>query len=178
MTRNEQRILAIDVRRSRFGYVLFDGPTMLLDWGASAIPRRLHGRATARMAQKRVATVLRNCGSTAVVLRRPRRIRTGINSTPGPILKALFHETTSRSIPVQFVTREAIQDAFHGTGANTKEEIAEALTQIFPELLTRLPPKRKTWETEPQAMVVFDAVATGFVHWQQSGTADQASEKK
>jgi hypothetical protein len=89
----------------------------------------------------------------------------------------LFRETTDRSILVHFVSREATQNAFRGGRANTKDEMAEALTQIFPELLTRLPPKRKTWQTEPQAMVVFDAVATGFAYWQQGGTDDQAPEK-
>jgi hypothetical protein len=89
----------------------------------------------------------------------------------------LFHEATDRSILVHFVSRDAIQNAFRGVRASTKDEMAEALTQIFPELLTRLPPKRKTWQTEPQAMVVFDAVATGFAYWQQSDTDDQAPEK-
>ena len=78
----------------------------------------------------------------------------------------------------EVVSREAIQNTFRGVHANTKDEIAELLTQIFPELLTRLPPKRKAWQTEPQAMVVFDAVATGFAYWQQGGTDDQAPEMK
>ena len=35
------RILAIEARRSRFGYALFEGPKRLLDWGADVDERTL-----------------------------------------------------------------------------------------------------------------------------------------
>ena len=30
---NQKRVLALDVRPRSFGYVVFEGPTLLLDWG-------------------------------------------------------------------------------------------------------------------------------------------------
>jgi ABC-type branched-subunit amino acid transport system permease subunit len=70
---------------------------------------------------------------------------------------------------VFFLGRGEIQDAFNIFQTNTKEEIAEMLVGIFPELLTRLPPKRKKWQPERRVMVVFGAVAVGFAYWQRNG---------
>jgi len=54
---------------------------------------------------------------------------------------------------------------FAGTGAGTKYGIATALVRAFPELLVRLPPKRKPWQTEDSRMSIFDAVALGLTYF-------------
>jgi hypothetical protein len=40
---------------------------------------------------------------------------------------------------------------------------------MFPELLWRLPPKRKNYQSEHPSMTVFDAVALGFTYLQSNG---------
>ena len=62
--------------------------------------------------------------------------------------------------------RDEIGSTFCRIRARTKEEIACAIVGIFPELLVRLPPKRKKWQTEARGMIVFDAIATGIAYWQ------------
>jgi hypothetical protein len=51
-----------------------------------------------------------------------------------------------------------------GNPKGTKQQMAELLVMQFPdELASRLPPKRKTWESEDGRMDIFDAVALAVV---------------
>jgi hypothetical protein len=70
-------------------------------------------------------------------------------------------------IPMHVLGRDEIESTFCRFQARTKEEIAWAIVGIFPELLVRLPPKRKKWQPEPHRMIIFDAIATGFAYWQR-----------
>jgi hypothetical protein len=63
--------------------------------------------------------------------------------------------------------RDEVQSVFLIFNARTKEEMACAIVGIFPELLVRLPPKRKTYQPEAHAMIIFDAIATGLAYWQR-----------
>jgi hypothetical protein len=67
------------------------------------------------------------------------------------------------------VPQSDIDVAFTPLGFRTREEIAEALTRIFPELIWHLPPKRKIWQSEHPRMTVFDAIALGLTYWQAYG---------
>ena len=170
MTRSQTtRVLAIEARRSRFGYALFEGPRCLLDWGASTVPSELTGHLATKAARKRIASALLRCHPAAAVVRRPRKIKTrGV--MPGPIFKAIAREAALLQIPVYFISRAEVQEAFRMFRGNTKEQISEVLVGIFPELFTRLPPKRKKWQPEYRGMVVFDAVSVGFAYSQRIGT--------
>jgi len=170
MTRHvETRILAVDARRNRFGYVLFEGPERLLDWGGSEISPGLNDRAAVGRARKRIRSVLRLRHPMVVVLKRPRRMITDKISARGPVLKAIVSEATGLQIPTHFVSRKDIREAFRILPGHSKYDIANRLVQLFPELVTRLPPRRKAWQSEPRSMIVFDAIAAGFAYWQRNG---------
>jgi hypothetical protein len=47
---------------------------------------------------------------------------------------------------------------------------------MFPELLWKLPPKRRIWESEHPIMAMFDAVALGFAYWQLYDAQDSTAE--
>jgi hypothetical protein len=177
MKHREPRILAVEARYSRFGYALFEGPARLLDWGASTVTPRLAHRAAVETAHKRIASVLRLSCPAAIVVKRPRRTRTGNAANPGPVLKAIIRSATTLQIPVHCLRREDVQEALHSLLGRTKDEVAAALVDIFPELLARLPPQRKAWQSERHAMIVFDAIATGFAYWRQNGTQDRARDE-
>jgi len=170
------RILAIEARRSRFGYALFEGPKRLLDWGASTVPSELTGHLATKAAKKRIASSLRRCHPAAVVVKRPRKMKTVKGIEQGPIFEAIAREAALLRIPVYFISRAEVQEAFRMFRGNTKEQIAEILVGIFPELFSRLPPKRKKWQPENRGMIVFDAVAIGFAHWQRNGSQSPPPE--
>jgi hypothetical protein len=164
------RIVAIEARRSRFGYAIFEGPNKLLDWGASAVPSHLTGRLAAAAVRKRVVSVLRRCHPESVVVKRPRVTRTGKTTTPGPIFRAVRREGAAMRMPIETLTRADIKEAFRPLGARTKDDIAEVIVGIFPELLPRLPHRRNNrWKPEWRGMIVFDAIAAGFAYWARDG---------
>jgi hypothetical protein len=84
------------------------------------------------------------------------------------ILKTIQSVSAEQGIPMHVLGRDEIESTFCIFRARTKEEIACAIVGIFPELLVRLPPKRKTWQTEARGMIVFDAIATGFAYWRRT----------
>jgi GTPase len=173
---HEVRILAFDVRRSRFGYALFEGPKRLLDWGASAIAPGSADSVAIATVRKRIAFLLKIGLPTVVVVKQPRRNSRNDASTRASIVKAILREAAACQIPVRFIDREEIQQAFRIFRGSTKDEIAATLVDIFPELLARLPPPRKVWQTEHHAMIVFDAIATGFAYWQRNGAQPSLPE--
>ena len=50
------------------------------------------------------------------------------------------------------------------------------VARMFPELLWKLPPKRKIWESEHPIMTMFDAIAMGFAYWQRDGGRDPTAD--
>lgn len=154
------RILAVEVRRSCFGYAVFQGPKQLLDWGATtpyplphALPR----------AEKRFRFLLRTLPPAALVVKKPYH-----SISRGALIQFFKRETARCSIPMFTMTRKDIRKAFGIFRARNKYQIADALTRIFPELIFRLPPVRDTGDSERHAMLSFDAIATGFAYLQVS----------
>jgi hypothetical protein len=161
------RVLAIDLRRSRFGYAVYEGPKRLLDWGGRSCST-IKGGST--LAASRVAELLKLFHPSAVVLRKDRRggVRGG---TPEirQAAKAIRQQATARSVPVFVIGPEEIKTAFNIFRTSTKDDVAVILTSIFPELLGELPRKRKRWDNEHPRMAVFDAIAVGFAYFRRNG---------
>ena len=154
---DEARILALEVRRSCFGYATFQG-SRLLDWGATT-PYPLLG--APERAKKRLVSILRMLPPGIIILKRPRT-----NAAHHEILRFIRQEALDRSIPVVVITLDDVRRGFSLFRAKNKDDIASVLTGIFPELLFKLPPKRGKSNSERHAMIIFDSVATGFSYMQ------------
>jgi len=166
MHTQEIAILALEIRQSRIGYALFLGPKRLIDWGATAVPPECID--SENWAQQRTAALLRQYIPECIVAKRQRSAKLPQGATGVPILKGIQSVAQTQGIPIQFLARDEIYSAFASFSLSTKEDIACALTEMFPELLIRLAPVRKWWwNSEPRRMIVFDAIATGFAYWQR-----------
>ena len=66
----DPRILAIDLRPRRFGYAVFEGRRMLLDWGICEYLSR--GDDRGEIAGRRLAALLKICSPSAVVVKSER----------------------------------------------------------------------------------------------------------
>ena len=165
---HDPRILAIDLRLRRFGYAIFEGPDRLLDWGVYFFPPEVEGGAI--VASKRVGDLMRLFTPSVIVIKKADRGSASRGSGLTPILKAIRRESSVRSIPVCLIRRKDVRRAFRVFQGNNKHENAAALTQIFPELLWKLPPKRKFYDGEHPRLILFDAIAVGFTYWQLNGT--------
>jgi hypothetical protein len=173
-TTHDSRILAIDLRPQQFGYAVFEGPKQLLDWGAAYY--RPGGEVGAEVAARRVAELMRVFLPSAIVVRKVRREVTHNSFGVLPILKAIRRKASARSIPVRLIARKEVRKAFCVFRAKTKYEIACRLAVMFPELLWRLPPQRKFYESEHPGMTIFDAVAMGVTYWQSNGAVGPLPE--
>lgn len=159
-----RRVLAIDLRPQRFGYAIFDGPKRLLDWGVAEY--RPGGDIGAAAAQRSTAKLLGIFRPSIMVVRMAHR-KTVPNS-PGvkPILRAIRRVASMHRVPVLVLTRKDVRHAFHEHHASNKYQIASEIAAMFPELIWRLPPERKIYESEASSMTIFDAVAVGITYWQ------------
>ena len=117
------------------------------------------------MASERIALLVKMFAPATIVIKRARRTRMAYSSKERLLLTTIRRKASEYSIPVRFMGRLEVRDAFRGLVGETKYEIAVILAGIFPQLLWRLPPKRKTWQPERSGMTIFDAVSVGFAYW-------------
>lgn len=144
------RILAIDPCPAGFGVAVLEDPTRLVDWGVAEVWSKAHRAFLARVEAlvDRYAPsliVLENIGNSA---RRKRSAQ---------LTSMVVRYAASRRLSVVRVKREQVRMAFGGNP--TKHDVAVAIAAVFPELTSRLPSKRKLWESEKEQMNVFDALS-------------------
>jgi len=157
-------ILAIDLRHRRFGYAVFEGHRMLRDSGLRVY--RAVGEAEAAMASKRLAVLLKLFSPSAIVVKRERWDRAQTNSHIKSLVEVMIRVASAHSVPIFLIEQDDVRKTFSNMGCETRDEIAAALARIFPELVWRLPPKRRAWQSEHPRMAMFDAIALGLAYWQ------------
>ena len=150
-----ERILSLDPATFGFGYAVLEyEPLRLVAWGTKTC-RRNDGTAL-----DAVNRLIRDYQPTAIVLP---SWREGDHLLRGPALDAFIEaieETlTLQGLPVLMCSPEDVRERFAPAGAKTQYEIAERLTDEFPELHAILPKPRENLQTERAAMSVFDALA-------------------
>jgi hypothetical protein len=162
---NNKRIIAFDVQARRFSFVVFEGPNEVLDFGARSFPK---GPNEVRVpAQEKIVAIFNYFDPAAVVFSDRVLHRTKQKSRIGD---ALQKEALERGIPVRFVTPGDARKPFAGHNHN-KHEIASALAQQLPALASKLPPKRKIWQSEDYRMSIFDAAALGIAYLSRRNVA-------
>jgi hypothetical protein len=157
----QKRIISFDVHPSHFGYVVFEGPDELLDWGA----RSFRGGVNAVRVPpaEKFGVLLDDFTPSAIVLEK-REPPTGKLSK---LIATAQREARKHHIPVRWVTRRMVKRAFAGHDRN-KDEIAAVLGERFPELASRIPPRRKIWMSEDYRMWIFDAAALGVAYFDRA----------
>jgi len=167
----EIRVLALDLHPRGFGYAVFEGRARLVDWGTKDVRRDKDLATLRRIGQlvrlyRPMVLVVEDCAH-GKSRRRPRAKRL----TERILVAARELGLHGRAVPLAAVYRMFVK-----SGAGTKYEIASALVRAFPELLVRLPPKRKPWQSEDSRMSIFDAVALGLAYFHgRRGTATARS---
>ena len=164
----DPRILAIDLRHRRFGFAVFEGHGCLLGWGVRVY--KAVGEAEAVMASQRLAALLKSYSPSSIVVTKERWDRGQISSNMRLLDEAIMREATAHSIPISYIRQNDVRFSFLRLGCETRYEIASALARIFPELVWKLPLKRRLWQSEHPRMIMFDAIAIGFAYWQHKST--------
>jgi hypothetical protein len=156
-----KRLLALEIRSRKIGFVVFDTPTRLLDWGTSSScshpTRDLHEVVT-----KIVRSLFHRYRPCAVVMRRPgsfsskNRMRFRISAG------AIKRESDRHGVQFRFLKTKPRKQFFVQLRCRTKHEVEQLISDLFEELSWNVPSKRKPWHSESYSTVMFDAAATGL----------------
>lgn len=68
------------------------------------------------------------------------------------------------SISIFKYSREQIRDTFEIFGAKNKFEISRKISEAYPQLKSKLPEKRRSWEPENYYQGIFDSMALVLTH--------------
>jgi len=154
-TSKDFRILAIALSYGGFGFVVMEGQKTIVECG------------------RRVADGDKNAQSIAKTKKLLNFYRPGVlvlqdveakGSRRAPRIKTLNRQikgvAEKNKIEVKLISGKQLRSLLLGNPKGTKQEMAEMLATQFPdELASRLPTKRKPWESEDSRMDIFDAVA-------------------
>jgi len=154
------RVLAIDPHPRGFGYAVCEGPATLVDWGTKDIRRDKE-----RVALHKIGELVRLYLPAVIVLEDCAHRKSRRNPRVRQLAERILAAAPEFAVEGRAVPLTAVYRTFAGTGAGTKYGIAKALVRAFPELMVRLPPKRKPWQTEDSRMSIFDAVALGLTYF-------------
>ena len=153
-----KRIVAIDLRSSRFGFAVLEGPERLLDWGVKTFRQGVN--AVQIPANVKLGELMDEFSPRAIVLLQ-RDIDTKKRAS---MREQLLREAEKRNIAVRLVSPRAVKSAFAGSNRN-KHTIAGAVIERLPELASRRPGPRKIWKPEDYRLRIFDAASLGLAYF-------------
>jgi len=157
---HKERVLAIDVRASRFGFAVLEGPEQLVDWGLKHF--REGANAVKIPLEDKIAVLFQEIEPSTVVLKESSRF----NRKRVSMRKTILRQAQKGGIPTWVPTNAEIKRAFPDYARN-KYRIASAVVMRFPELTYKLPGKRKIWKPEDNRMSIFDAAAAGLSYFRK-----------
>lgn len=148
------RVLAISPSTSGFGFVILEGNDVIADSGAKSARQNKNDWCV-----QQVDKLIRKYEPDALILydhakneRRSERIK-ALNQRFVDLAK-------THKLHVKLFSRERVNQVFFADAKGTKHEIATMLAQRLPdELASKLPPKRREWDSEDRRMDIFDAMA-------------------
>jgi hypothetical protein len=161
-------MVALEVCPQRFGFVVFDGPVTLLDWGV----RNYRGRRTLRQTaiREKISTLLKLYAPTALVMRRRESLSRNARKETLSAARMITVEARKCSVKTLRISPLEVRRFFSAHGCRTKHQIGSLIATWFEELSFKLPPARKPWQPEAHAAAVFDAVATGIAYFSRERT--------
>jgi hypothetical protein len=165
----DPRILAIDLRHRRFGYAVYEGHKVLLDWGVRVYPAV--GEAEAAMASRRLSSLIRLFSPTVMVFKMERWELSRTNPHMRTLVAMAESQASAHSVQIRLITDSDVKSSFRNMDCETRDEIAGALARIFPELSSYIPPKRRAWQAEHPRLTVFNAIALGLAYWHHPSKA-------
>jgi hypothetical protein len=160
---NEIRIVAVAIRSQRLGFAVLEGSLGLVDW--RTVHYQTNSIARINPAMRKMESLLTLSTPSVIVIERSRLLNAQNVANVYSIYRFLRREAKLRSIPMSVMKRKDVRNTFRHFHARSKDAIAATLAQMFPELLPKLPPKRKIWQGENAIMPLFDAIALAVAFW-------------
>lgn len=129
---------------------------MPLHWGVKRNPGK---NVAARLPLGlKVAELMAEYAPQVIVVRQP-NTKQSMESLDDIISHLGIH-----GVRIKILSVEEVKQAFPGHN-NNKDQIASAIAEQVPELLSILPPRRRIWQSEDYRMTIFDAAAAGIAYF-------------
>lgn len=154
------KVLALEIRASKLGFAVLEGSTRLLDWGVRSFDEKKEKPRSA--VSDRIATLLAFHKPAAVVAHTPKYHSVADNKRFLTIAAAIRAEARKSSTKFLVLTTRQVRARLGPEEQVTKHAIATSLANQFEEFTWKLPRRRKSYQSEAPAMLVFDALANGI----------------
>lgn len=151
-----ERVLAIYLTYRGFGYVILDEPDVTVDWAHLNVI----GHDNTVFANKITQLITNNAIDKVLTFgpnKRPTRIQENI--------KSLRSICKRQKTALKTFSKSEISNVFEAFGSYTKYERATLISKLLPDLLAKLPPKRRAWDSEDLRMSIFEAASLALVYF-------------
>jgi len=159
-------VLAIHPNFSGFGWIAVEGPLSVHDWGVPRIRIDKNSNSLKRIEmlidRLRPETLVLESFDPHTSVRRERITK---------LCRATVALAQDRGVEVAVFSRDEVRTTFADIGAQSRQQIAEAVARHLPALRGRLPRKRKAWETDSHNMALFSAMAVALTYFRLSCAA-------
>ena len=153
---NEKRVLALSVNSQGFGFVAFDGPRELLDWGMRSFRRGVNA---VKVPIKDKTLRLFDAHQPDILMLKEPKTRQSKK-----IVNTIAKLARAQAIPIEFVSKHDIHRVF-AAAKQSKYHIGATIAAYYPELLPHLPLRRKPWQSEKYGIQIFEAVELALTHF-------------
>jgi Holliday junction resolvasome RuvABC endonuclease subunit len=156
----KDRVLSIDPVARGYGFVVVEAePLVLIDWGVRTCARK-----SAAHCELSLGSLIGRYEPTAIVIEDPSESRMLRRASLDAFLAGVSDLLASSGVPVFTYSRAQVRIAFGSGGIWTKDAIAAALAERFPEIIPRLPKPRRFFDSEDVRMSIFDALSFAVTH--------------
>lgn len=163
-----ERVIALDLRAHKFGYVVFEGSDKLLDWGIKSY------RDGDRTQLEGKVAVLRAMFAPSTILIRKVRSNNRVHQQMIDHAVRTIRAFANRILVAIWIIESSSLHRFFSREAKVnKHEVAMMVADRFPELSWRVPSARKPWQTEPRRQSIFDAASLGLFFYAQKAVMKQ-----
>src|SRR5262249_35090005 len=140
-----------------FAFAITEGSRRLVSWGLRRIPIQ-GGRAVTA-----VEDVIRDARPlfvafdklTSTAKRKRGRLFGGVVNTACDIHRIMILDVDPKAVA-----------RLTGNKRATKWNVAEAIVQLFPDAASRIPPRRRPWQSEDDRIGMFMALAAAITAWE------------
>jgi hypothetical protein len=153
-------VLAVQPTARGFGWVLFEGNMVPVDWGVARPKRDL-----SQWCMRRFQKLFREFEPATLVLERFDKESSQRGDRIRTLAKTMKGFAESHDAVTRMYSREEVGQAVLRNADATRHDIALAAGLRFPILQRELPQKREVWEPEHDRRCLFDAAALGITHY-------------
>jgi len=155
---NNPVVLAVALSTWGVGFAVIEGKDMLVDWGMTATKGDKNA-----LAAFEIEKLIAQYRPSVFVMEDAHAKDSGRSQRIRSLAKRLCAVAVRANVQTAIMPRQEIRKSFFPDGSATKDALAAAVADIFPEELGRLlPRKRQAWMNEHFNLAVFEAVAAAL----------------